>query len=49
MPFTSDTLPTSRKSDISFFVRKPEEPWVPSGRMSKPRLSRVALQPENHL
>ena len=49
MPFTSATLPTSRNSPISFRVRNPEEPWVPSGRMSKPRLSRVALYPENHL
>lgn len=49
MPFTSETVPTSRNSPISLRVKKPDEPWVPSGRMSKPRLSRVALYPENHL
>ena len=33
----------------SFFVMNPEVPWVPSGRMSKPRLSRMNLYPENQI
>ena len=43
IPWTSAAGPTSRKPRISCSVRKPEEPWVASGRMSKPRGSRINL------